>query len=232
MIPRVIKRSSHTFTVSHFSKSELIKHFSLAPEKITVIYNGVPALHGNDETSHSLVNEEYVLCVGTLSERKNQSSLVDCFLHWENCPVKLVLAGSINNEVFSENSALQRKINKSKQIVLVENPSDKELTTLYKNAKFTAYLSSYEGFGVPVLESLAFNKPVLVSEIPVFRELFSEMALFVSLDNNGNIREKLEEMLDSIESWTQKVSDLDITEKGYAYNLSALKLEKVIKEFN
>lgn len=230
MIPRILKKSTHVFTVSEFSKSEIVNHFKIKPEKISVLFNGMPSFAEIDDNSKPIVEGKYTLSVGTFSARKNQKQIIDCFLEWDNCPTKLVLAGTFDKAIFGQNELLADAIKNAPNIILLENTSDKELANLYRHASFTIYLPYYEGFGLPVLESLAFKKPAIVSDIPVFKELFSSVVLFSPLNNNGNLRGRIEEMLQTEESWVEKINNSTELKSKFSYKTSASKLDEVIHQ--
>ena len=230
MIPRIIKSSKHILTVSAFSKSEIGNHYNVPDHKISILYNGIPEYAQLSSTSAPLVDGNYALCVGTLSERKNQIKLIQAYLEIEDPPFKLVLAGSMNQQIFKDQAKILDQLKPSPNCILFEQPSDQELAQLYQHALFCIYIPIYEGFGIPILESLAFRKPILVSDIPVFRELFSEYVLFSSLSNIDNLRKELLEMFNKSELWQKKVQKFNFKDKEFTYQSSANKLTTLIKK--
>ena len=232
MIPRISKSAVHILTVSEFSKGEISHHYSIPKNKISVLYNGQPSFTQETQFSPPSIHGDYALCVGSISERKNQLELIEAFLLIENPPFKLVLAGTLNPQIFKEQAEITTKINSSPHCILIEQPSDLELANLYHHAHFCIYLPIYEGFGIPVLESFAFQKPILLSDIPVFRELFEGYVLFYSLGNIDNLRDKLMEMYTHSVFWQVKVSKFDFNEKEFTYPSSAEKLTELIRALN
>ena len=172
LVPRIIKRSKHLFTVSETVKEELQRMFSAPQNKISVTYNGIA--EGMLSQKKPLVKKRQVLAVGTFNPRKNHDKLIGAFL---SSPIagsyELIIAGS-HDDVF-RHAALS---DNSTAITIIERPDDAELIRLYKESEILACLSSYEGFGLPVLEGLYFGCKVLCSDIPVFRELYGECAYF------------------------------------------------------
>jgi glycosyltransferase involved in cell wall biosynthesis len=110
----------------------------------------------------------YVLFVSTIEARKNHALL---FRVWRNLlermppervPV-LVFAGRIGWLVQDLMQQLRNTAFLNGKIVLVEEPTDAELVALYRGCRFTLFPSFYEGWGLPVTESLAFGKPCIIS---------------------------------------------------------------------
>ncbi len=231
MIPRILKKCRHIITVSQFSKNEILKYFKVPESQVSVLYNGVPRYVNKSDDLPRTINGEYALCVGSLSERKNQKNLIEAYLRIARPKFKLVIAGSYNPHIFSEQHDLLKAIEENDNVIFSKNPTDVELASLYAHARFTVYIPFYEGFGIPVLESILYQKPILLSDIPVFRELFDDVALFYSLDNNDNLRTKLEEMYESTDFWAAKVAQYDFDGRGFSYYKSAEKLMEITESY-
>ena len=78
-----------------------------------------------------------------------------------------------------------------------ENISDEELWNMYRRSKVFAYPSVYEGFGIPLIESLALGIPVVCADVPVFHEVSGGLAVFFDPYDVDDIAEKLKEALDN-----------------------------------
>lgn len=233
LIPKVLKHSKGVFTVSKFSKKEILKHFNIPERKISVVYNGVPKFIGvkNKEFDNRL-STPYLLMVGSISKRKNQQYVANCFANWEDAPCRLIIAGS-EHKVLSKNQAANTEMYHSKNVKVVSNPSDEELLKLYKNAYGCIYTPLYEGFGIPVVEALATNNNIIVSDIPVFRELFEGYVTFARLDDEEHLRVVIKQFIDQ-EKPNQLNSLANIAElrKMYSYNVSANEIHNKIIQYN
>jgi glycosyltransferase involved in cell wall biosynthesis len=194
------------------------------------VYNGLPGFLDLMDSKTQIVEGKYALCVGTITARKNQKQIIDCFVDWEDSPLKLVLAGKFDDAVFGSVDDVRRKLKQAKNVILMENPTDEVLANLYHHATLTLYMPFYEGFGLPVLESLALKKPIIVSDIPVFRELFNDLVLFSSLRNNRNLRGQILEVLELPEIWEAKMANNTNLASKFSYNKSAMKLDEVIRQ--
>ncbi|MCX6369366.1 MAG: glycosyltransferase, partial [Armatimonadetes bacterium] len=80
---------------------------------------------------------------------------------------------------------------------------------IYKNAIFSVYMSRYEGFGIPILESMGHGLPVIVSDIPVFHEVAGKSALYVPLDNPEELSSQMRRLI------TDTSLRKDLTSHGY-----------------
>lgn len=175
LYPVSIFFSKALLTVSEFSKSELL-HFIKARKKIYVIYNINSDLTSPDplNVGEVLPQGKYILTVGSLDKRKNLARTIEAFQQTTfDEPHTLVVAGG-NSASFS---AMKTEVN-DKRILFTGYISDSYLTALYKNAQFFVYLTIYEGFGIPPLEALSNGCPVLLSDIPVFREIYGERFVY------------------------------------------------------
>ncbi|MFN8414509.1 MAG: glycosyltransferase family 1 protein [Anaerolineales bacterium] len=221
------KRAKAIITVSNFSQERLSFHLSIPREKIHVIYNGVgEPFEPQSQIAIELIKEKYelnkpyFLFVGTDEPRKNVAGLVQA---WENLNLKshsLFIAGE-EGKVFAN-----QKVREARS--LQTYVSDEELPALYSGATAFIVPSFYEGFGLTVLEAMACGTPVIISDIPVFRELFEETALFI---NPFEPKEIANAMLKIIED---KSLAMKLRERGlihaakFSWDESARKTQDVI----
>ncbi len=188
LLPRIIKKARHVFTVSETVKRELIAIYDTAPEKISITYNGIPAPF---ETNGSIPiqKEKIILAVGSLTKRKNLTLLVDAFLSSSlKNHYTLVIAGS-SYQAFS-------KINLQAhdRIVIKSSLTDTELSACYQQAEIFVSLSLYEGFGLPVLEAICSNCKVLCADIATYHELFEDYVYFCDHLDKADVARMLESM--------------------------------------
>jgi len=196
-LPIVANRSYHILTVSEFSKSEIIRYLKVKPSKVSVGYNGVGELFipSNQNDVQNVkekykLDRKYVLSVGTLEPRKNLKTLIEA---WKISGLAeshdLILVGGKVN-IFS-NAGFEDSEFETHSIRLMGYVSDLDLASLYSGAAGFVYLSLYEGFGLPILESLSCGCPVLASDIPVFRELFNPWVMFTEHTNVASVSKSL-----------------------------------------
>jgi glycosyltransferase involved in cell wall biosynthesis len=165
-------------TVSNFSKNEIEKYLPKAQGKIVVIYNGfTPLTRANEPLSSTLATHPYFLTVASIEPRKNLATLIKAFKQAALPNVQLKIAGA------RAAAFVKQQFNNEKDIDFLGFQSDAELATLYEQSLVFVLPSLYEGFGLPILEAMSHHKPLLLADIPVFREVAGNAALFASPTN-------------------------------------------------
>lgn len=195
-------RASHIFTVSEFSKKEIISRYHIKNEKISVIYNGVdkskfyPSSDGIDIINKSgLVSKEYILTVGRLEPRKNHESLIRAYAELDT-EFPLVLIGQ-KHFGYEHIEKLIKSLNLKDKIILLENVSNNELSSYYRHAKLFVYPTWAEGFGMPVIEAMASGVPVITSNLTSLPEVVGDAGILVDPSNILEIKKAMEKILPS-----------------------------------
>jgi len=202
-VPAVMRNADAIITVSQSTKSDLLQLASIPPEKILAVPLGVdPRFRpvGNQNQLFSLrqkyrLPRPFVLFVGMIEPRKNLQLLIDSYLsgHFFD-RFDLVLAGSLGWDY----SQLLQKIDasgKRKHIRLPGYVEDADLPALYAAAEVFVYPSIYEGFGLPVLESMACGTPVITSSVSSLPEVAGDAALLVDPRDAAALTSALQKLL-------------------------------------
>jgi glycosyltransferase involved in cell wall biosynthesis len=148
-----------------------------------------------------LADREFVLCVGSISVRKNQLGLLQAWERYSAATRRpraahLVLAGQSGHGASEVLSFLERTDRVGGTVHLVAQPSDPELTWLYENCRFTAYVSFAEGFGLPIGESLWLGKTCLASATTSMPEVGGDCAVYVDPHSVDEMAAQLTRLLD------------------------------------
>ena len=199
-----LKQAHHIVAVSKFTKDELINTYQIPSEKISIIYNGVasPKTISSKTTSEILnkfnINKPYFLSVGTLKPNKNYPFLIEAFSKFiKKYPnYQLVIAGK-KGWLFDEIDNIIKKLNLSNQVVFTDFISENEKWALYQNAISLVIPSTYEGFGIPAIESQKVKTPVIASDIPSLREVLGDSALYINPQNQETLVSAFETILDN-----------------------------------
>lgn len=190
----------HIITISEFIRGQIISMLGVPPEKVTSIpLAGSPVFYPRDPGEIQRYNtaqgipERYVLTVGTREPRKNLIGLVRAYSGIDtDIPLLCVgWAGWMNEDLPVEIERLRLK----GRVKLLGHVSDENLSLLYSGALFSVYPSLYEGFGLPILESMACECPVLCSDCSSMPEVAGGAAHLVDPTNEQDIARGLEEMI-------------------------------------
>lgn len=184
------------FTVSEFSKNEIVTFLKADPAKVFVIHPGITLNTNSDNDTIlqklNVTPRQYFLTVGSHDPRKNLAALIAAFDSLNIRGVDLVIVGSANSEVFR-----QVHLTTSERIKVTGYVDDAELTSLYRNAKAFVYPSLYEGFGLPPLEAMLCNCPVVSSKIASLGEVCGDAALYFDPYQPGAIEKAIKEFQSS-----------------------------------
>jgi glycosyltransferase involved in cell wall biosynthesis len=223
LIPKLVRRVRKVFTVSETTQKEISKQYNLPIHKFILTYNGI----GEVLLKHSLNKnnphkEKIILSVGSLSKRKNTELLINSFLVSNlSKEYKLIIIGNRNN-IYVYNETMQ-----ASNVEFIEHASDELIIDYYQRAELACYISVYEGFGIPVLESLYFGCKVLCSDIPVFRELYQGMVSFTSIQDTESVVNGLNQLPFSV---SESSSQLQHCLEKYNYNKSSSIILQTILE--
>lgn len=192
MTPLAIKTSRRIITVSQYSKQEILRFFPFIQEdKINVIYGGIDNDRFHIQKVASPAAKHYALAVSSIDPRKNFPMLIKAFRGIKDC--QLYIVGKYNH-VFSQQ---EDRNEESENIRFLGRVSDDELLSLYNQAECLIFPSVYEGFGLPLLEAMACGCPVLASDIPVFKEVCGDAAIYFNPYDSKNIHDTIIQYLNS-----------------------------------
>jgi len=187
--PKYARKAVRLATVSAFSRNDIAERYGVSSDKIDVVYNGVHEdfkvadAKNIDETRRKFTGGmPYFLFVGMLHKRKNIANLFrafDAFRKQNDTNVKLLIVGHRKWWTDEMEKALQEMQYKNEVIFTGRIPMD-ELTAITAAALATTYVSYFEGFGVPVLESMKSGVPVITSDITAIPEVAGDAALLTN----------------------------------------------------
>lgn len=192
MTPLAIRTSRAVITVSNYSKQEMLRFYPFIQEnKINVVYGGLDTNRFYQQNTASPSAQRFALAVSSLDPRKNFTMLIKAFKGIKDCLLYIV---GKHNHVFTQQQGLNKD---SDNIRFLGRVSDEELLRLYNQAECLLFPSIYEGFGLPLLEAMACGCPVLVSDIPVFREVCGDAAGYFNPHNKTDIHDAIIHYLNS-----------------------------------
>ncbi len=178
-LKRALKHSTKIITISNTVADELKKILKGRDKKIEVIYEFIDNKFTNQNKScHRIVDDPYLLFVGNRRNHKNLSLLIRAFaIIKEKIPHYVVIAGGKEKEI-DEVDLLVKSLNLQERVIHFIKPSDEVIMSLYKFADLFVFPSLFEGFGLPPLEAVSLGCPVILSDIPILREIFGEAGFY------------------------------------------------------
>lgn len=216
-----IEAAKKILTISEFIKSEIIANFKVPEKKVQVIGIGpgdvITEAQGLEKVASvkalqqfDLKPEEYFLFLGTLNPRKNIEGLIESYVKYlqletrSKRPIdalpKLVIAGKkgwLFDGIFNKIKEINKKAPELKldeKIVFTGFITQQEARALISQSVAFVMPSHYEGFGMPILESLLLGKEVIASDIQVFKENFEGYAHIYNHLDNKDLAKKLGEV--------------------------------------
>ncbi|MBQ0051341.1 MAG: glycosyltransferase family 4 protein [Treponema sp.] len=223
---RAVNYSEEIFTVSEFSKERIQKQLK-CKKPLPVIYNGV-STYLTEPFESEVEKNDQILFVGNIKKHKGLKVLLDAFeiAGTKGFSSKLVIVGNKDNFRTGDEETVSR-LNKmpSEKVQFTGKISNHQLKTLYAQSKFLVQPSLYEGFGIPPLEAMTVGTPALISDIPVFKEIYGDFPVqFFKSENAEDLAEKLL-------NFDAKKVDISEIGKKYSYKASAEKIIETLTNY-
>src|SRR6185503_18644303 len=213
-------------TDSEFSRSEIDRFLRLPAGRIVVASIGAPAPAFTDST-----REPLLLYVGSLFKRRRIPELIQAFaLAAPRVPsARLVLVGDNRTMPRIDPRALAQAAGLGARFEWHDYASDAVRDALYASARGFAFLSDYEGFGLPPLEAMSHGVPSVVLDTPVSREVYGDAALRVAPEP-GAIAEAIVTLLsdDAVHARLKAAGAERL--RGYSWASTAATVRRVLEE--
>lgn len=202
-VPRYVRRADHIIAVSNFTKQDIIKQYKVPPEKISVVYNACDNVFASqdDETKQKAREKyaggkDYFFYVGSIHPRKNIIRLIQAFEKFKNktqSAIKLLLGGRFAWQSGSIRETLE-KSKFSRDIHFLGYLEEEELPRVIAAARALVYVSLFEGFGLPILEAMHCETPVITSGVTSMPEVAGDAALIIDPASETAIAEAMEKI--------------------------------------
>lgn len=208
-----IKKSALVTVISESTKKQLLRHIAVDPARIRVVHNCVSAAFRRAPKQFNFA-KPVVLQVGT-GPNKNLERLAES-LHGVPCHLRVI--GRLNDP---QTAALRHyKINYSS----VSDITDEQVVDEYRNCDMLVFASTYEGFGLPIVEAQATGRPVVTSNILSMPEVAGDGACFVDPFDPNSIREGVLKVMRS-PAYAE-----DLVRRGFA-NVERFRPERIAAQY-
>ncbi len=215
--PRFAANATRIATVSEYSKEDIAANYKINPDKIDVVYNGInsffrPLTEDEKITARKKFSAEknYFISVGSVVPRKNIINLIKSFSLFKNeskSDLKLLLAG----RHFWGLKEIYKTIKENgleDEIIFTGGLSNTDLAEALGAATALTFVPYYEGFGIPLIEAMQAQVPIITSNVTSLPEIAGEAALFVNPLNTEEIKNAM------VKLFKDEALQKDLVEKG------------------
>lgn len=198
--PKFLEKAKSVATVSEFSKKDILEHYQVEPGKIDVVFSAAKEIFHpvSEEEKRATKNKytegkEYFVYAGAIHPRKNLMTLLKAFSVFkkrQQTNMKLILTGRLAWKYESFTKSL-KSYKYRNDVVMTGYVQEDELVKIIGAAHGLIYPSLLEGFGVPVLEAMLCNVPVITSANSSMQEIAKDAALYADADSHADIANKM-----------------------------------------
>ena len=197
-----LDQAKHIVAVSQFTKNELTRIYGIPEDKISLVYNGIDTNIKVDQKSlpktlaKYKITKPYFLYLGTLKPNKNIPFILKAFKDFLKTDKthQLVIAGK-KGWLFDEIFQTTKDLNLKNEVIFTDYISETEKWQLYSKATCSLLPSTYEGFGIPALETMLVGTPIIASNIPPLKEVIANKGLFIDPNKQLELTKAMHEMV-------------------------------------
>ncbi|MEZ4720851.1 MAG: glycosyltransferase family 1 protein [Flavobacteriales bacterium] len=190
LLKQALKSASLIVTISNQTKDDVSRILGITQDVVR-IYPGIQfqPIDGTELTGQQ--RDDFIIAVSTIEPRKNHFNLIRAFEAFciNNSTTRLRIVGAHGWKV--DLKRIIKESNVSDRIEYLGYVDQKNLKELYRKAKFSVYASLYEGFGLPILESMSQGCPVITSNLGAMKEAAGSAALLIDPQSPSSIAEAM-----------------------------------------
>ncbi len=192
------KVATKIIAISKQTKDDIIHFIGADAQKIDIIHQAISPLFFEKADTQKVkekynLPDKFILSVGTIEERKNQLSTIKA-LQNEGLSIPLLLVGNPTSYCNDIHKYIAEK-GIQEQVIFLKNIPEKDLAAIYQLAELSIYISVFEGFGLPVIESMACGCPVITSNVSCLPETAGDAAVLCSPDNIEELGATIQKIL-------------------------------------
>ena len=187
---RSARIATRVIAISECTRRDLISDYQISPDKIDVIYQGIdpvftleiPTVKRQEIRAKYGLPETYIACVGTVQPRKNQLLAVRALAKLP-AGVKLVIVGRMSGDYGAKVKSEIARLGLADRVMHLEGIPFADIPAIYADAVLSVYPSRYEGFGLPVVESITVGTPVIAATGSCLEEAGGDGAVYINPDD-------------------------------------------------
>jgi len=229
-----VKNSEKVISVSNNTKKDILNYYgSVNENKIDVIYEASNLEFKDREVDLNNkygVEKPYFLFVGEHRPHKNIIGLLKSFDRFRKISQRddyhLVITGKTHRSFVEDIKNLGLR----KNVIFTGFVDEKDLPVLYREAFCFVLISLYEGFGLPILEAMQAEIPVITSNISSMAELADEGAILVNPDDCGEVAEKMASLVEDNKLYEKYIRKAKERIKNFSWKKTAEQTLKVYKD--
>jgi glycosyltransferase involved in cell wall biosynthesis len=241
LIPRSLKMARMIIAVSEFTRQEIEKFYKISAEKIAAVYNGADFERFNKRINTRRMEEirrkyklpeKFVLYIGTLQPRKNIPVAIEAMGTLRDkhkmSGIRMVVAG--NRKAHNFDPKIDKTIKNlqlGSEVVFSGWIDEDDKPALFQLADCFVFPSLYEGFGIPIVDAMAAGTPVVCSDIPVFREIAGDAALFSDPRDSGEYAKMISKAIEDEEIKNNLIQKGLTQAKKFTWRGSAEKILRI-----
>ena len=240
-VPKFLNRAESIITVSEFCKRDILSQFkNISSEKIHVTYNGCRSefIPLSDDEKKSIRDQytngtPYFIYVGSINPRKNIATLIkafDIFKAQTRSDVKLILVGKVAWQKEKVMTAYQSAKFKN-DIIFLGYVDAQKLPALLGAALALTYISLFEGFGVPIIEAMACEIPVITSNCTAMPEIAKNAAILVDPHKEQEIATAMQNIYSDVHLRTQLIERGKIRKNDFNWVVTTKRIVEILRKF-
>ena len=234
-MPKFAKKAARIATVSEYSKQDIHQQYQVPLDDIDVVYNGaretfqaIPFDAQQKIKAQYANGQDYFFYIGAVHPRKNVHRLIqafDLFKQQTNAPLKLLIAGRFAWQTGQVKNAFDQS-NHQQDILFLGYVKDEEVPLLMGSAFALTYISLFEGFGIPLLEAMNCNIPVITSNVSSMPEIIGKAGLTVSPTSITEIVLSMTKLYKNKDLRKELSSHVEQQRKKFSWDLTTQRVEK------
>lgn len=236
--PRSIKNSKGVITISKFISDEIrdkkIRYKKTHPVLLAPCVSNSKVENTISEEIKTFAKDPFIYTVTTSMPHKNLIVLLKAFhliRKKENVDLKLVVSGQLKGDFKNKTFEFIRNNNLEREILITGFVSEGDKNFLYENSLMVVYPSLYEGFGLPVLEAMAFNSPVITSMAASLPEVGRQACLYFNPNSATELAEKILLLYNDDDSRKKLIEKGKENLKHFSWEYTAKQTIDVYKEY-